>query len=183
MREIWKPICGYENKYMVSNLGNVLSLNYSGTRKSKVLTPVKQHKGYLFVHLGGNKIKMVHSLVAEAFIPNPERKGFVNHIDGNKHNNSVDNLEWVTAKENVEHAIRTGLRDPHKNNHPKGKNVVNSRAVDQYSKDGQFVKHWDCISDAARAVGTTASQICGCACGRLLTAHGFTWRYSYKSSV
>ena len=177
MKEIYKPIHGYESKYMISNLGNVMSLDYQNIRKPTVLNPVKHHLGYLFVHLGQNKIKMVHTLVAEAFIPNPEGKKFVNHIDGNKQNNVVSNLEWVTTKENVNHAIRTGLRDPHKNNHPKGKNVVNSRSVDQYSLSGEFIKRWECVSDAARAVGCYPAAIINNALGRTKKTHGFVWKY------
>lgn len=177
MKEIYKPVHGYENKYMISNLGNVMSLDYQNTRKPKVLKPIKHHLGYLLVHLGESKIKMIHTLVAEAFIPNPEQKGFVNHIDGNKQNNVVSNLEWVTSRENINHAIRTGLRDPHKNNHPKGKDVVNSKPVDQYSKSGEFIKHWDCMSDAARAIGCNPCMIVNNASGRTKSAHGYVWKY------
>lgn len=177
MKEIYKPINGYEGKYMISNLGNVMSLDYQNTRRAKVLTPVKHHDGYLFVHLGKNKIKMVHTIVAETFIPNPEGKKFVNHIDGNKQNNVVKNLEWVTAKENVNHAIRTGLRNPDNYYRAMGSERVNSRKVLQYSKDGTLIKQWDCISDAARFIGCNPCMIVNNASGRTLSAHGFIWKY------
>lgn len=176
MKEIYKDIPGYEGKYRISNLGNVLSLNYQNTRKPRVLAPIKHRLGYLIVHLGQSKIKMVHCLVATAFIPNPENKQFVNHIDGDKTNNNISNLEWVTSKENMEHAIRTGLRNPHENNHPKGVNVPNHKPVLQYTTDGKLVKRWECISDAARAVGCKPASIINNIAGYSKTLHGFIWK-------
>lgn len=176
MKEIFKPIHGYEEKYMVSNLGNVMSLNYQNTKRAKIMSPVKHHLGYLLVHLGQNKIKMVHTLVAEAFIPNPDGKKFVNHIDGNKSNNKVSNLEWVTSKENMNHAIRTGLRDPHKNNIQKGGDNPTSKPVLQFTMDGVFVKRWECISEAARHINCNVCQINNNIAGRCKSCHGYIWR-------
>lgn len=181
MKEIYMDIIGYDGKYKISNFGNVMSMNYRGnTKKQKVLTPIRHHLGYLLVHLVGEgnkvKIKMIHTLVAEAFIPNPDGKKFVNHIDGNKQNNHVSNLEWATSKENMNHAIRTGLRNPHKNNHPKGVDTPNHMPVIQYTKDGQFVKRWECISDAAKAINSKPCSINNNIAGRTKTLHGYVWR-------
>lgn len=177
MEEIFKDIVGFEGKYQVSNFGNVKSLNYQNTSKAKLLTPIKHHCGYLLVHLGTSKIKMVHTLVANAFIPNPDNKKCVNHIDGNKQNNAVSNLEWVTYKENMEHAIRTGLRDPHKNNKPIGDENPTRKPVLQFTRDGVFVKRWECISEAARQMGCNPSQIINNIAGRCKSCHGYLWRY------
>lgn len=177
MIEVYKDIEGFEGRYMVSNLGNVKSLNYQNTKKEKILTPIRHHLGYYIVHLGSSKIRMIHTLVAKAFIPNPEHHRYVNHIDGNKRNNIVTNLEWVTAKQNVSHAIRTGLRDPHRNNAKVGILNHNSRSVLQYSKSGEFIKQWDCISDAARAYNMNPCMIINNASGRTLSAHGYVWKY------
>ena len=112
MKEIWKAIKDYEGKYEVSNLGRVKSLERTSRLnrkiKERILAPREHTGGYLRVQLS-RKDFYIHRLVAEAFIPNPENKSQVNHIDGNKRNNHVDNLEWNTPLENNLHAIRTGL--------------------------------------------------------------------------
>ena len=115
MNEIWRKIEGFE-KYEVSNLGRVRSLNYRQTGESKTLRLCKNSTGYLHVDLyknGNRYYKKVHRLVANAFIPNIDNKPQINHIDGNKINNRVDNLEWVTASENIHHAWTTGICEAH----------------------------------------------------------------------
>lgn len=109
----------YDNYYCVSTAGTVVSPSYvdraGKLRKMKVLKPQVRGKGYLCVGLlkcGVQTRVSVHRLVAETFIPNPHNKPEVNHIDGDKTNNCVNNLEWVTTSENAIHAFETGLREP-----------------------------------------------------------------------
>lgn len=116
LKEIWKDIKGYEGLYQISNLGNVKALtrkyNWRGTiRKTteKILLPQLTWNGYFRVIFKNNKKYRVHRLVAEAFILNPLNLSQVNHIDGNKQNNCVDNLEWCTRSENIKHAYKKGL--------------------------------------------------------------------------
>ena len=112
MEEIWKDIEGFEGLYQVSNLGRVKTLEryvrhpLGGLRlkKEKVLKPFAK-QGYLYIDFGRKKQYRMHRLVASAFIPNPQNKPEVNHIDFNKHNNNLSNLEWVTRSENSKHTV------------------------------------------------------------------------------
>jgi len=123
MQEIFKDIKGYEGLYQISNLGNVKSLERLIIKKNnrnniKKTTINKSHicdTGYYAIRIKkGNISKMfkVHRLIAIAFIPNPENKPQVNHIDGNKLNNDISNLEWCTNKENAIHAYKNKLSNP-----------------------------------------------------------------------
>lgn len=116
MNEIWKSIVGYEGLYEVSNLGNVKSLDKVDTlgrfRKGKIMSQSLHKDGYLQLSISKNGVsskKLIHRLVAEAFLEKVNGKDKINHIDGNKLNNSVINLEWCTDKENSEHAWKHGL--------------------------------------------------------------------------
>ena len=103
-KEIWKNIDGYLN-YMVSNFGRIKNINYRGTGKTKFIKGTK-HNNYTHITLSkNNKLKayLLHRLVAEAFIPNPENKPCINHKDCNRQNNRADNLEWCTQKENIQY--------------------------------------------------------------------------------
>ncbi len=173
--EIWKDIEGYEGLYKVSSDGRVMSF-YRG---EKPLFPLRTTSGYLMVYLTKNrkaKYKAVHRLVASAFVPNPHQKTQVNHIDGNKHNNCANNLEWVTPSENVLHAHRV-LCVPSSMLSRKGENNKNSIPVCQYDLNGNFLKQWAGVSDAARGIGCNPCQIQNVIAGRSLTCHGFMWSY------
>ena len=101
--ETWKPIVGYEEEYMVSDMGRVKSLKYKGGNKEKVLKSCKTSRGYVNVVLvkdGKHKSHSVHRLVAQTFIPNPHNKPYVDHINTIRHDNRVENLRWVTHTEN-----------------------------------------------------------------------------------
>lgn len=120
--EIWKDVLGYENLYKVSNLGNVKSLKRIVKRSlkgdllinEKILKPGNKD-GYMQVSLCNNGVKKnykIHRLVAQAFIENKNNKPIINHIDGKRHNNKVENLEWCTQSENIVHAYKIGNKKP-----------------------------------------------------------------------
>lgn len=121
LKKEWKEIKGYEGKYIISNYGEIISLPRYKENNSKlqyvppkeICRYINKYNGYIYVQLWNNsnyKNIRLHRLVAENFIPNPENKCQINHIDGNKQNNRIDNLEWCTASENIIHAYKTGLR-------------------------------------------------------------------------
>jgi hypothetical protein len=176
-KEIWKDIKHYEGFYQVSNLGNVRSVPRNGTVKYyKILKP-NNVKGYYQVTLqkkGKKKIYKVHRLVAKTFIKNTYNKREVNHIDGNKLNNVVTNLEWVTSSENQIHAFKMGLQKPH----PKyGKENIYSKKIKQYDLNGNFIKTWDCIREASVFLKVSSSGIISCCKKRQHTSAGFFWEY------
>lgn len=176
MEEIWKDVVGFEGRYQVSNMGNVKSLRYGGRGGEKNMKPTLHHTGYKIVGLGSaKKIYGVHVLVAKAFVEKPNGKDFVNHIDGNKQNNCADNLEWVTARENIQHAIKVGLRDPH--NVPKryGDDNHASKPVYQFDICGNLIKIWGGHSEAARGVGCTSCSISHVVDKPGKTMKGFVW--------
>ena len=117
MLEIWKDVQGYEGMYQVSNLGNVKSLkDHLGRPRERLrsLSNIKRTYKQVDLHRKGDKpkSKYVHRLVAEAFLPNPENKPMVNHKDSNPSNNHIENLEWCTQAENVQHGYREGNMKP-----------------------------------------------------------------------
>lgn len=161
--EIWKDIKEYEGLYQVSNYGNIKSFK----RKTRNLKPYKTYRGYYGIKLCKNhqtKQFFVHRLVAEAFIPNPYNKPQVNHINGNKTDNNIVNLEWATSSENIIHAYSTGLS--------KGKAIP----ILQFDKNGDLVEFWSSQTEAGRALNIKQSDISRCCNLKSKTANNFIWR-------
>ena len=176
MEEIWKDIQGYEGKYQVSNLGRVKSLNYKNYEKERILKYGINTQGYLIVCLCVNKqrkIFAVHRLVSQAFIDNPNNLPQVNHIDENKHNNCVDNLEWCDSKYNnnygtrMQRALLTRIIRNRK---------TAPKKIDQYSLDGKFIKTWNSGTDITKC-GFNKGNICNCCNGLRKTSKGYIWKY------
>ena len=158
--EIWKEIAGFPN-YAVSNRGRVMNL-----KSGKVLKNKLNANGYKDVGLyngDGTKRKyvMVHRLMAQAFIPNPDNLSQVNHIDENKCNNDVSNLEWVTASQNTKHSA-------HKF----------SCKINQLSLDGEFIRQWESSKQIKRELGFDSSNIIKCCKNKHKQVYGFRWQYA-----
>jgi hypothetical protein len=169
--EEWRDVVDYEGLYQVSNIGGVKSI-----RRDKILTPKHNHDGYLRIQLWRKQNVVfisIHRLVAEVFIENPENKPFVNHINGIKSDNRVENLEWVTQSENINHAWKNGLSKPQIN----GKH---SKAVDQLDLNGNYIKTFPSTMEVERQLGIPHSQISNVCKGKknYNTAGGFKWKYS-----
>ncbi len=170
--EIWKDVPEYEGKYQVSNMGNVKSLNYKKTGKTRVLKQGKDKDGYPYVNLskdGKTEFKKVHRLVAEAFIPNPLNLPQVNHKSECPMLNFSCCLEWCTAKYNSNYGTRTRRSADSQ-----------SKPIDQLDKDGQFIRRWKSAKEAGQQTGVQISHITKCAKGKqhYNTAGGYKWRYA-----
>ena len=153
--EVWREIAGTE--CMVSNLGRVAC-------RGMILTPQKDPEGYERLTVGNRRRERVHILVADAYIPNPENKSQVNHKDGNKSNNRVDNLERVTPKENAQHASKNGLL-----RHGKKRPVI--------AKKGDKILFFESQAQAGIALNIPSKLISKAMTGKLMTAHGYTFCY------
>lgn len=162
-------------KYFVDNSGNVFSKK---REKIKKLNPAISTNGYMFVCLRKNNktfIKRIHRLVAEAFILNPDNKTEINHIDGNKLNNNIVNLEWCNRSENIKHAFNILKRNKIWLN-KFGKNNPHSKPVFQI-KNKNIIAEFAGIAEAARITGINKSSIWSCCHNEYLSAGGFQWEY------
>lgn len=180
MKEEWRTIKETDGKYSVSNLGNVKrnehytivspsSTAFYGERKLK---PYKTAEGYLVVRLQTNDkpvTRKIHRLVAEAFIDNPNNLPCVNHLDENRSNNTITNLEWCTVIDNNNHGTRKEKLSK-----------ISGIKVAQYDLTGKLIKIWDSLSQASQSFGTKTTSNIGRVCkgkpGRK-TYRGYIWKY------
>ena len=190
--EIWKPVVGYEGLYECSNMGNVRSLNYRRANTVKNLSLSLSKYGYFQVNLYKNckgKVLAVHRLVAEAFIPNPDNKPEIDHINTNKTDNTVwlnedgsvnydkTNLRWATKKENMNNPLTIKDLSKIRIGNENAKSIY--RAVLQYTKDGKLIKEWASMNSAAKELKISRSGIWSCCNGRnrCKSYGGYVWRY------
>jgi len=182
--ENWKDIKGYEGLYQISDKGNIKSIDRSVVRENhfiKLKGQLKQcsinNRGYYSTTLCKNSHYqhfVIHKLVAIAFIPNPDNKEYINHKDGNKLNNSVDNLEWVTMSENNQHAYDIGLKIGAATGLFGALNP-SSKPIYMLSKSGDIIKEFPGIHEAARELNLSATNICAAINGRSGSCGGYKW--------
>lgn len=187
MTEIWKDIQGFEGLYQISNNGRVKSLerlvnNKNGKRivKEKVLKNQINSKGYYSVVLrkqNKNITKEIHRMVAIAYINNDKNYSYVNHIDGNKKNNKISNLEWCDCQHNIREAYRLGLN--HYTNLTNFKNLP--KKVLQYDKNNSLLSEFNSIREASRITQVCYNSISLNCRGKQNKAGGYTWKFKEES--
>lgn len=178
MKEIWKDIPGYESLYQANNYGEIKSFprKYSIHKKPFIMKQRNNYKGYAVVTLcknGIQKNKIVHRLIAQTFIPNPNNLPQVNHKDGNKQNNNVNNLEWCDNSYNQLHANRMGLNK----NRIKRVREVCFKPVIQYDLDGNEIGRYSSLREASSKTGCNYKAMSLCALGKIKTSGGYKWKY------
>lgn len=188
-KEVWRPAKGFDGIYEVSNYGRVLSRNLYHRKGPVILKAWLGNRGYLRITLRKNGVivhKQVATLVAEAFLPNPNNLPQVNHKDENKTNNfvwvnedgSVDiersNLEWCSCKQNINHGTRNKrmVETRTRSGQSRGE-----KAVVQLSLDGRFINVFRSMCEAERETGAYSSIICKCCKGIKQKHHGYKWLY------
>ena len=164
--EIWKDIKNYEGIYQINNFGKIKSAYKKGNNcNNKILKASYTYNGYERIGLSkNNKTKkyLVHRLVAETFIPNPNNYEQVNHKDENKQNNNINNLEWCTRSYNINYGNRN--------------NNLN-KEVWQYDLKGNFIKKWKSTMEIQRSLGYKNQSISSACRGKSRTAYNYIWKY------
>lgn len=160
--KIWKPVIGYEKYYEVSSDGEIRNII-----TGHILKPALKKNGYFSVDLryGKPKTKMIHRIVAEAFIENANDYPCVNHIDENKTNNKADNLEWCSYKYNANFGC--------------GSKARNSPVL-QFDSNGRFIRMWQSMKDASKECGIKYQSISKVCRGVRKTCGGYKWEYVVK---
>lgn len=178
--EVWKDVPNYEGIYKASNFGRIKmvkrtlidSLGKKTNKKEHILKPRTGNRYYMIALYKNGKREdlLLHRVIAQTFIPNPENKPFVNHKDENCFNNCSDNLMWCTHKENM----NWGTRNKRISKHSKSK-----RKVNQYDMDDNYIKTWDCMTDFFKSKNMPfKTGIIECCKGNRKSSMGYKWKYA-----
>lgn len=175
MNEEWKDIDDYEGLYQISSLGRVKSTQYYNGTYERIMKPYIHKNGYLVVSLckcKKKKIYLVHRLVAQAFLDNPDNYKEINHKNEVKMDNRVENLEWCNSKYNNNYGTRI------KRAAEKTRNGKTSKKVYQYSLDNEFIAEYPSTREVERQTGYFRTAIGACCRGKAKTAYGYKWSYA-----
>lgn len=180
MTEEWRDIVGYEGLYQVSNYGNVRSLHYRNTTEIRNLCLKAHPNGYLQIELhrnGGREHRLVHRLVALAFVEGYTAGLQVNHLDENKQNNKATNLEWCTVSDNTKYSL-WHRRNPAHRNCVKGIPRKETRSVAQMDSEGNTLRVWRSPITIKQELGYSDWSIKECCRGNRKQAYGYRWCYA-----
>lgn len=167
--EEWRDIKDYEQLYQISSMGRVKSLNYNHTGKERIMKGCNNGNGYLYVGLckeGKRKNYLVHRLVAQAFLDNPNNLPQINHKDEDKTNNRVENIEYCDRSYNLNYGT-----------HNERVAKALSIPILQFSKTGEFIRKWESAKEVERELGLNQGNISKCCQGKLKSAGGYVWGY------
>lgn len=176
--EEWKEVVNTNGRYYVSNFGRVKNMEPRGYIEPCIMKQYNDRNGYKRVSItiqGKSREALVHRLVAGMFIPNPMLYKEINHKDGNKANNHVDNLEWCTRSYNMKHAFAMGLKT-----NKKGSESCHAKKCYEYDMKGNFIKEWGSIVEAATYYNDVVSNVCAACSGKYKTFHGHIWSYKLE---
>lgn len=172
----WRMVKGHP-RYSVSCNGDVLNWSWGRWSNVKICKIFKEKNGYMKVSIDEKKF-WVHRIVADAFIPNPQNKPCVDHINTIREDNRVENLQWTTYKENCNNPITNNRQKENAamlgkfgSEHPKAKEIV------QLTLNGRFVKKWSCAAEVERELGIYRGNITNCCRGKNKSAGGYKWMY------
>ena len=181
MEEIWKDIPNYENLYQVSNIGNIR------TKKTLKNRRIAYTHGYPSIILRkNNKYRnlTIHRLVAQAFIPNPNNYNVVNHINGDKTDNRIENLEWCTHKHNTQEAYRLGLMNISEKHIEQMRNlgIKSGKKVAQKDLQGNVIQIFRSGNQASIQTNISQGLISQCCNKKIKMAGGYLWEYLEKEA-
>lgn len=200
--EEWRDIKRYQGLYQISNLGRVKRLKRKSSNgrvlEERILKNQVERKGYIGISLQVDGVKhreKIHRLIAEEFIPNPKNKAEVNHINGIKNDNRIENLEWVTPGENQKHAYKLGLRVVTELQRKASRETIKKampfaycktrKRINQYTKNEEYIRTWESIAEAIKELGLRkgTSKITECCKGKIKTAYGYIWKYEQEVDI
>ncbi len=186
--ELWKDVVNYEDIYQISNLGNIKSIEriIKPPFKSSYIKPgksINKQKGYHYLQVtlcknGTQKTYLIHRLVAISFLSNSHNYPCVNHLNGNKQDNRIENLAWCSYSQNEQHSYSVlGKKIKGSALGKFGKDNPKSKPLIQYDLFMNFIKKWDCAAGVERETGILNQNISKCCLGYRKTAGGFIWKY------